>query len=165
LAGAEQFTEVEWVKFLGAVPLEVGTGGVIMGLDPRPVHLNHNETVNAAVLFGLVEVAGAGALVAGMLEEAASSYIVVKRASIEYDAPARGELKATGSLAPEIFGDALAAVRGGEPVEVPIPVEVRDSKGQLVCHAEVTVIVRPRRPSRLGEPEISEPELETGGGS
>ena len=83
---------------LGIEPLDAGEGRAVIGLDPEPVHLNHNGTVNAPILYALAEVAGAGAVVAGMLELAARSYTVVKRASIEYLAPAAGAVVATGGI-------------------------------------------------------------------
>ncbi len=75
----DQFTEMAWIKFLGIEPLDAGEGRAVIRLDPEPVHLNHNGTVNAPILYALAEVAGAGAVVAGMLELAARSYTVVKR--------------------------------------------------------------------------------------
>ena len=61
-------------QFLGIEPLDAGEGRAVIRLDPQPVHLNHNGTVNAPILYALAEVAGAGAVVAGMLELAAKSY-------------------------------------------------------------------------------------------
>jgi acyl-coenzyme A thioesterase PaaI-like protein len=67
---------MEWIKFLGIEPLSSEAGRVVIRLKPRSVHLNHNGTVNAPILFGLAEVAGAGSVVAGILEQAAASYTV-----------------------------------------------------------------------------------------
>jgi hypothetical protein len=50
------------------VPVDANqmTGGRrVMRLQPLEVHLNHNGAVNAPVLYGLGEVAGAGAVTAG----------------------------------------------------------------------------------------------------
>ena len=80
--------------------VEAADGRAVIRLDPQPVHLNHNGTVNAPILYALAEVAGAGAVVAGMLELAALSYTVVKRAEIDYLAPARGAVVATGQIPP-----------------------------------------------------------------
>src|SRR5271155_406785 len=102
----DQFTEMEWIKFLGIEPLEAADGRAVIRLDPQPVHLNHNGTVNAPILYALAEVAGAGAVVAGMLELAAQSYTVVKRAEIDYLAPARGAITATGEIPGEVFSAA-----------------------------------------------------------
>ena len=69
-----------------------------MRLTPRLEHVNHNGTINAAVLYGLAEVAGAGAVVADILELAAEHYTVVRRATNEYLGPARGTVEATGAV-------------------------------------------------------------------
>jgi acyl-CoA thioesterase len=86
----EHFSQQGFIQFLAFEPIEAGGGTATIRLDPKPQHLNHNGTVNAAVLYGLAEVAGAGAVVADMLDLAAESYTVVKKATIEYLAPARG---------------------------------------------------------------------------
>jgi acyl-coenzyme A thioesterase PaaI-like protein len=70
---SRQFTEMEWTRFLGIGPLSSEPGRVVIHLQPRSVHLNHNGTVNAPILSAVAEVAGAGAVVAVMLEPAAAS--------------------------------------------------------------------------------------------
>jgi acyl-coenzyme A thioesterase PaaI-like protein len=143
----DQFTEMAWIKFLGIEPLDASEGRAVIRLDPQPVHLNHNGTVNAPILYALAEVAGAGAVVAGMLELAARSYTVVKRASIEYLAPARGAVTATGEIPVEVFSAARALVEGGEAAEVEVPVDVCDSSGAVAAKCTLVVAVRPRRPT------------------
>ena len=116
-----------------------------MRLDPKPQHLNHNGTVNAAVLYGLAEVAGAGAVVADMLDLAAESYTVVKKATIEYLAPARGVLEATGHLDRTAVEQAKDQVIAGNAVEVEVPVSVSDTDGTEVVVVGFTVAIRPKR--------------------
>ena len=142
----DQFTEMAWIKFLGIEPLDAGEGRAVIRLDPQPVHLNHNGTVNAPILYALAEVAGAGAVVAGMLELAARSYTVVKRASIEYLAAARGSITATGEIPIDIFAAARSLVEAGSAAEVEVPVEVSDSSGSVTTRCVLVVSVRPRRP-------------------
>jgi acyl-coenzyme A thioesterase PaaI-like protein len=103
MSDPSQFTEMEWIRFLDIEPLLAEAGRAVIRLRPKPVHLNHNGTVNAPILFGLAEIAGAGALVAGMLQEASGSYTVVRRANIEYVAPARGDVTATGGTLPHRY--------------------------------------------------------------
>ena len=141
----DQFTEMAWIKFLGIEPLDAGEGRAVIRLDPQPVHLNHNGTVNAPILCALAEVAGAGTVVAGMLELAAKSYTVIKRASIEYLTPARGAVIATGEISAETFMAARSSVEGGEAAEVEVPVEVCDSTGSVATRCVLVVSVRPRR--------------------
>ena len=116
-----------------------------MRLDPKPQHLNHNGTINAAVLYGLAEVAGAGAVVADMLDLAAESYTVVKKATIEYLAPARGVLEATGHVDGTAVEQAKNRVIAGNAVEVEVPVSVRDREGTEVVVVGFTVAIRPKR--------------------
>jgi acyl-CoA thioesterase len=148
MTDTSQFTEMEWIKFLGIEPVSATEGEAVIRMHPRPVHLNHNGTVNAAVLYGLAEVAGAGALVAGMLEEAAASYTVIRRASVEYEAPARGDVTASGCVSADLFNHALRQVRTGRPIEVEVPVAITDKTGNRVCSAQFTVAIRPRRKDR-----------------
>ena len=140
-----QFTEMEWIKFLAIEPVSAAEGEAVIRMRPQPVHLNHNGTMNAAVLYGLAEVAGAGALVAGMLEEAAASYTVIRRATVEYEAPARGDVTASGFVSADLFDDAQTQVRAGRPIEVEVPVTIADNDGNQVCSAHFTVAIRPRR--------------------
>ena len=89
---------------------------------PKPQHLNHNDTVNAAVRYGLAEAAGAGAVVADMLDLAAQSYTVVKKPTIEYLAPARGVLEATGHVDGTAVEQAKDRVMAGNAIELDVPV-------------------------------------------
>ena len=146
-----QFAEMEWIKFLAIEPVSAVEGEAVIRMRPQQVHLNHNGTVNAAVLYGLAEVAGAGAVVAGMLEEAAASYTVIRRATIEYEAPARGDVTASGSLSVDLFNQARSQVREGRAIEVEVPVTIADSAGNRVCSADFTVAIRPRRKRTDGE--------------
>jgi acyl-coenzyme A thioesterase PaaI-like protein len=145
MTDVSKFTEMEWIKFLGIEPVSAAEGEAVIRIRPQPVHLNHNGTVNAAVLYGLAEVAGAGALVAGMLEEAAASYTVIRRATIEYEGPARGDVTASGSVPVDLFTQALKQVRAGRPTEVEVPVTIADKDGIQVCSAQFVVAIRPRR--------------------
>lgn len=141
----EHFSQQGFVQFLAFEPVEAGGGRAVIRLDPKPEHLNHNGTVNAAVLYGLAEVAGAGAVIADMLELAAQSYTVVKKATIEYLAPARGVIKATGSVDPVEVDRAREQVLRGEAVEVMAPVSVTDDPGTQVATVYFLVAIRPKR--------------------
>ncbi len=141
----EAMTEMEWIKFLGVEAGEVGDGLAVIRMEPKPVHLNHNGTVNAAVLYGLAEVAGAGAFVAGMIELAAQAYTVVERATIEYLAPARGAVTATGTVDPDEFAAGKAKVTAGEPASATCHVEIADAAGRVAAKVTLITAIRPRR--------------------
>jgi acyl-CoA thioesterase len=141
----EHFSQQGFIQFLAIEPVQAGDGAATIRLDPKPEHLNHNGTVNAAVLYGLAEVAGAGAVVADMLELAAQSYTVVKRATIEYLVPAKGVMEAIGQVDRAVVEEAKAKVMGGTAVEVEVPVSVTDIYGAEVATVQFVVAVKPRR--------------------
>ncbi len=145
MSDPSQFTEMEWIRFLDIEPLSAEGGRAVIRLRPKPAHLNHNGTVNAPILFGLAEVAGAGAVVAGMLQEAASSYTVVRSAHIEYLAPARSDVTATGRITSSVFIKAIEDVTARRPVEVEVPVTISDGAGTRVARASFVIAMRPRR--------------------
>jgi acyl-CoA thioesterase len=145
MSDPSQFTEMEWIRFLEIEPLSAEAGRAVIRLRPKPVHLNHNGTVNAPILFGLAEIAGAGALVAGMLQEASGSYTVVRSAHIEYVAPARGDVTATGNVALSVFLKAIEDVTARRAVEVEVPVTIADAGGTQVARASFVIAIRPRR--------------------
>lgn len=145
MEAVDHFSQQGFIQFLAIEPVEAGGGMAVIRLTPKPEHLNHNGTVNAAVLYGLAEVAGAGEAVADMLDVAAQSYTVVKRATIEYLAPGRGVLYATGRVDKAVVERAKEAVLAGSAVEVDVPVSVTDSQGAEVAKVEFTLALRPRR--------------------
>jgi acyl-CoA thioesterase len=141
----EHFSQQGFIQFLGFEPVQAGGGTAVIRLDPKPEHLNHNGTINAAVLYGLAEVAGAGAIVADMLDLAARSYTVVRKATIEYLAPGRGVVDATGTVDAPDVERAKACIERGEAIELSAPVSVTDARGVEVAAVEFTVAIRPRR--------------------
>lgn len=143
----EHFSQQGFIQFLAIEPVEAGGGKAVIRLDPKAEHRNHNGTVNAAVMYGLAEVAGAGAVVADMLDLAAESYTVVKHASIDYLAPARGVLVATGRADLEVVREAKGQLAAGISVEVDVPVSITDEQGAEVAKVEFIVAIRPRRKS------------------
>ena len=141
----EHFSQQGFIQFLAIEPVDAGGGTATIRLCPRPEHLNHNHTVNAAVIYGLAEVAGAGAVVADMLDLAAESYTVVKRAAIEYLAPARGVLEASGRADPSQLELAKTNLMAGAAIEIEVPVSITDRDGSEVATVRFTIAIRPRR--------------------
>jgi len=129
----EHFTQQVFIKYLAAEPVEAGGGKALIRLDPKPQHLNHNGTVNAAVIYGLSEVTGAGAVVAEMLELAAEAYTVVKNATIDFLAPATGVLPATGRTDMGVLQAAKEQLANGQAVEVEAAVAVTEEQGKEVA--------------------------------
>jgi acyl-CoA thioesterase len=145
MAETQNDFDFEWVRFLGAEPVEMTGGRCVMRLEPRSVHLNHNQTINAPILYGLAEVAGAGAVAGGMMDLLATAYVVVKRAEIEYLAPARGTVIGTGIVDPVRYAAVKAEVAAGLPAECEALVEIADDSGRIATKVELTMAIRPRR--------------------
>ncbi len=143
----EHFSQQGFIQFLAIEPRRGRWWQAVIRLDPKAEHLNHNGTVNAAVIYGLAEVAGAGAVVADMLELAADSYTVIKHASIDYLAPARGELVATGQADVDVVHSAGGQLVAGVPVEVDVAVSITNQQGAEVATVDFVVAIKPRRKS------------------
>jgi acyl-CoA thioesterase len=141
----EHFSQQGFIQFLAIEPVDAGGGRATIRLVPKPEHLNHNHTVNAAVIYGLAEVAGAGAVVADMLDLAAQSYTVVKHAVIDYLAPARGVLEASGCADPAQLEPAKTKLMAGVAIEIDVPVSITDGDGSEVATVRFTIAIRPRR--------------------
>ena len=142
---AEPFNEMPWVRFLGIEMPRFEPGEVTLRIDPKPEHLNQNGTVNAPVLFGLAEAAGAAALVMGFLDLLGATYSAVKHVEMRFLAAARGPVEATGRLDPDQVTRAREVVERGEPVDVPIPVEVVDGDRRVVARIDMVMSVRAPR--------------------
>jgi acyl-coenzyme A thioesterase PaaI-like protein len=137
-----------WVRFLGIEMTRSNPGEVTLRVDPKPEHLNQNGTVNAPVMFGLAEAAGAAAVVMGFLDLLGMTYSVVRRVEMEFLAAARGPITATGSVPPSQVDEARAEVEAGRPVDVQIPVTVADSAGRTIAQAEMVMAIRAPRGER-----------------
>jgi acyl-CoA thioesterase len=140
-----QYTELPWVRFLGIEMTRGDPGSVTLRIDPRPEHRNQNGTVNAPVMFGLAEAAGAAAVVMGFLDLLGATYSVVRHVEMDFLAAAHGPINATGSVAPAEVQRCRAEVEAGRPVDLPIPVEVRDDTGRVVARIQMVWAVRPPR--------------------
>jgi acyl-coenzyme A thioesterase PaaI-like protein len=142
---ATPFVEMPWVRFLGIEMTRSDPGEVTLRVDPRPEHLNHNGTVNAPVMFGLAEAAGAAAVVMGFLDLLGMTYSVVRHVEMDFLAAARGPITATGSVPPGEVERVRAEVEAGGPVDIQIPVTVSDSNGRAVARIEMVMAIRAPR--------------------
>ncbi len=142
---AQPFVELPWVRFLGIEMISAEPGRVTLGIDPRPEHHNQNGTVNAPVMFGLAEAAGAAALVMGFLDLLGTTYSVVRHAEMHFLAAARGPITATGTVDPQEVDRVRSLVESGEAVDLPIPVEVHDRESRTVARIDMVMAVRALR--------------------
>jgi acyl-coenzyme A thioesterase PaaI-like protein len=143
---AKPFTEMPWVKFLGIEMTKSDPGVVTLRIDPEPEHLNQNGTVNAPVMFGLAEAAGAAAVVMGFLDLLGMTYSVVRHVEMDFLAAARGPISATGRLPAEEVERVRAEVEQGQSVDIEIPVDVADESGRAVARISMVMAIRAPRP-------------------
>jgi acyl-coenzyme A thioesterase PaaI-like protein len=142
---AAPFKAMPWVQFLGIEMTQSDPGEVTLRIDPKPEHHNQNGTVNAPVMFGLAEAAGAAAIVMGFLDLLGQTYSVVRHVEMSFLAAARGPVNATGTLDPTEVERARAEVEQGRPVDLPVPVVVRDDDGREVARIEMIMSIRAQR--------------------
>lgn len=143
-AGA-RFREMPWVRFLGIEMTQADPGQVTLRIDPVAEHLNQNGTVNAPVMFGLAEAAGAAAIVMRFLDLLGDTYSVVRHVEMDFLAAARGPVEATGTIDPAEVERVRSEVEQGKPVDLPVPVDVRDESGRVVARIQMVMAIRPPR--------------------
>ena len=142
---AKPFTEMPWVKFLGIEMTKSDPGVVTLRIDPEAEHLNQNGTVNAPVMFGLAEAAGAAAVVMGFLDLLGMTYSVVRHVEMDFLAAARGPISATGRLPAEEVERVRAEVEQGQSVDIEIPVDVTDESDRTVARISMVMAIRAPR--------------------
>ena len=146
-AGAPSaMTEMPWIRWLDLdTTVESDDTLVVTLARPKPEHVNHNDAINAAVAYGVAEVAGLGAAVLGILDLLPSTYAVVEEAKIAYSAPATAGLVATSRVDPSVATDARAALELGEPTRLDADVALTDLSGRATGTCTFTIALRPRR--------------------
>jgi acyl-coenzyme A thioesterase PaaI-like protein len=134
-----------WVKFLGIEMTKSDPGVVTLRINPEAEHLNQNGTVNAPVMFGLAEAAGAAAVVMGFLDLLGMTYSVVRHVEMDFLAAARGPISATGRLPAEEVERVRAEVEQGQSVDIEIPVDVTDESDRTVARISMVMAIRAPR--------------------
>jgi hypothetical protein len=124
----------------------MGDGSLRISLArPRSEHFNHYNAINAPVVFGVAEVAGAGAIVIGLGEAFVRAYTVVESAGIAYRAPARSGVVAVARLAGDHAAVVRAKVEQGGAQVVDVCVELSDLNGRSTGESRFRIAPRPRR--------------------
>ncbi len=143
--------EMPWIRWLDLDTTVASDGTLVVTLArPKPEHVNHNDAINAAVAYGVAEVAGLGAAVLGMLDLLPRMYTVVEAAKIAYGAPATAGLVATSRVDTSAATAARATVERGEAAQLDTDVALADLSGRATgtCTCTFTIALRPRRTSR-----------------
>jgi Putative thioesterase (yiiD_Cterm) len=99
MAATEEMIKMPWIGWLD-LDTEFGPDGSLQVILRRPKreHLNHNNHVNAPVIYGVAEVAGAGAVVIAAGPDGKGAYTVIRDATIKYSRPAHGGISASVKL-------------------------------------------------------------------
>ncbi|RVW03069.1 DUF4442 domain-containing protein [Rhodococcus xishaensis] len=138
-----------WIEWLD-LDTELGEDGSVRSIlrRPKPEHINHNGHVNAPVIYGVAEVAGAGAAVMAAGAAATSAYIVIRSATIEYQRPAQGGITASGKVDPSVAAEIQRALQAGEGQDVDVDVSLTDQDGTITGACKFVVSMRPNRTDR-----------------
>ena len=141
-------TEMPWIRWLDLDTTVESDGTLVVTLArPKPEHVNHNDAINAAVAYGVAEVAGLGAAVLGILDLLPTVYTVVEAARIASAAPATTGLVATSRVDTSVATEARAAVERGEATLLDTEVALADLSGRTTGTGTFTIALRPRRTS------------------
>jgi acyl-coenzyme A thioesterase PaaI-like protein len=145
VGASEAMRTMPWIAWLD-LDTEVSDDGLVRTTlrRPKPEHLNHNGHINAAVAYGVAEVAGAGAAVAAAGDEGTGAYTVIRTGTIEYRRPASGGITAQASVAPETAAQVRQQLRLGAGCDVEVAVALEDPAGGPVGRCGFVVSFRRR---------------------
>jgi hypothetical protein len=146
MAATEEMVRMPWIRWLD-LDTEFGPNGTVRAFlrRPKPEHLNHNKHVNAPVIYGVAEVAGAGAVVMAAGADGHGAYTVICDAAIKYSRPAHGGISASAKLeesAAELLRQELRAGRG---YDATIQVALTDAENAHTGTCDFTISMRARR--------------------
>jgi len=132
---------VPYNRHLGLALLEVGDGRAVVRLPADERLHNHVGTQHAGGLFSAAEAASGAAFIGGFAERLGEITPLVRGASVEYTAPARGAIDATATLA-EDASALLERLDADGRVDFPVQIELADADGKKVAAMTVTWNVR-----------------------
>jgi uncharacterized protein (TIGR00369 family) len=136
------------VPFAGHLNLEFATiaeGEAVVQLPERPELTNHIGTQHAGALFTVAEAASGAAFVGAFAERMSDVTPLAKRAEIDYELPARGQVTANAKLGMD-RSEALERLDAEGRVEFPCQVELFAGDGTRVATATVRWHVRLKEP-------------------
>jgi acyl-coenzyme A thioesterase PaaI-like protein len=146
MAATEEMTKMPWIGWLD-LDTEFGQEGSLQVTlrRPKPEHLNHNKHVNAPVIYGVAEVAGAGAVVIAAGAEGHGAYTVIRDATIKYSRPALGGITASAKLDEDIAEQLRQELLAGRGYDAVVRVTLTDSEDTPTGTCDFTVSLRARR--------------------
>jgi len=146
MAATDAMKQMPWIVWLD-LDTELGPDGSVRSVlrRPKPEHVNHNGHVNAPVIYGVAEVAGAGAAVLAAGAAGTGAYTVIRSATIEYQRPARGGITATGKVEPTVASDLQRNLNAGQGCDIEVDVSLTDAEDTSTGTCRFVVSLRPRR--------------------
>jgi len=120
---------------------EIGDGFGTVVLPDGPSTMNHVRSQHAGALFSAGEAASGAAFISVFAERMGEITPLAERAEIGYLKLARGDITATARVA-EDRAALLAELEREGRVRFPIPVELTDPAGTVVCEMTVHWYVR-----------------------
>jgi uncharacterized protein (TIGR00369 family) len=137
------------VPFADHLELEIASiseGEAVVILPERPELTNHVGTQHAGALFTVAETASGAAFVGAFAERMGDVTPLAKRAEIDYELPARGQVTANAKLGMD-RSEALERLDAEGRVEFPCQVELFAGDGTRVATATVRWRVRLKDPA------------------
>ena len=146
MAASEAMQTMPWIRWLD-LDTELRPDGYVRTTLSRTKaeHVNHNGHVNAPVIYGVAEVAGAGAAVMAAGSVGTGAYTVIKSAAIEYTRPAHGGITAQSRVEPDKVAEIHSALRAGTGCDIDVEVGLTDAEGTPTGTCRFIVSFRPSR--------------------
>jgi acyl-coenzyme A thioesterase PaaI-like protein len=146
VAATDAMKAMPWIVWLD-LDTELGNDGSVQAIlrRPKPEHINHNGDVNAPVIYGVAEVAGAGAVLMAAGAAGTGAYTVIRNATIEYQRPAHGGITASSSVDPAVAQNIQQALQSGEGCDIDVDVSLIDANDTPTGTCNFVVSMRPRR--------------------
>ena len=149
MGATDAMKTMPWIVWLD-LDHEFGEDGSLRSIlrRPKPEHINHNGDVNAPVIYGVAEVAGAGAAVMAAGAAGTGAYTVIRSGTIEYQRPAQGGITASSKVEPDVAAEIQRALEAGEGCDVNVEVALTDANDTATGTCTFVVSMRPRRTDR-----------------
>lgn len=137
--------EFPWIKMMNVEPTLIERGKLGFTHTPQEIHLNHNNDINASVLYCLGEMSGSGVLVVALGEAAKDAFVVIKSGTIDYHARASGVLTTEASLTDEQIARVEKAVKEKASIEETVEVIIKNSEDTIVAKCNITSVLKPKK--------------------
>ena len=135
-----------FLSYLGMRIVEATPGHAILQLEIAAHLTNHVHGIHAGAQYTLGESTAAMVAISLVLDQLDRVNVLTQSATITYQRPAHGSLRAEGTIPDEARDAIVAALARGERATCEVPVTVSDDEGVAVTTLRVTCVLLPRRP-------------------